>query len=303
MNARTMLAPVLACATLLAGCGYIVTPADEGSPAPASGNGWGAVATKVDPAGGKLHVEITIRNDTGTWSAMQATSGQPAVLTSGDGKTASCATVAVGTGGTSIPPGFQVRGYTGGTQAAPVTQLLSVDCAGAAAAPGSKLSIPYQYVTGDFNYYSPSAATTAALEVDLDKVVADLKYPVATPVDGLIEKADAKIAAINHSTLTLTSAKRTADGIEFAWQTDNPTQYPTYVHIGIPPVVGADGVIYGFYQSPHLADTPITPAGASATWTTVAPAPKDDAGLYVLIPVETGQQKNFSGHVVDITDK
>ena len=303
MNARRRLAPVITCAVLLAGCGYIVTPEDESSSAPAASHGWGAVATKVDAAAGGLHVDVTIRNDTGAWSAMQATPAQPAVLTTSDGKSTSCATVIVGTGGTYVAPGFQIRGYTGGTKAKPATQLLHVECAGATATAGSKLSIPYTYVTGEFNYYSPSAATSATLAVDLDKVAADLKYPVATPVDGVIEKADAKIIAINKCTLSLTSANRTADGLEFGWQADNPTQYPTYVHIGIPPVIGSDGVIYGFYQSPTLTDAPIAPGGQSAKWTTKVAVPKDDTGLYILVSVESKQQKNFVGHAIDITNK
>ena len=303
MNARRRLALVIACGILLAGCGYIVTPEDESSSAPAASHGWGAVATKVDAAAGGLHVDVTIRNDTGAWSAMQATPAQPAVLTTGDGKSTSCATVIVGTGGTYVAPGFQIRGYTGGTKAKPATQLLYVKCAGATAAAGSKLSIPYTYVTGEFNYYSPSAATSATLAVDLDKVAADLKYPVATPVDGVIEKADAKIIAINKCALSLTSANRTADGLEFGWQADNPTQYPTYVHIGIPPVIGSDGVIYGFYQSPTLTDAPIAPGGQSAKWTTKVAVPKDDTGLYILVSVESKQQKNFVGHAIDITNK
>jgi len=234
---------------------------------------------------------------------MQATPDQPAVLTTSDGKSTDCGTVFMGTGGTSLAPGFQVRGYTGGTKAKPTTQLLYVECAGATAAAGSKLSIAYSYVTGDFNYYTPSAPTSAKLELDLDKVAADLKYPVATPVDGVIEKADAKIIAINKCTLSLTGAKRTADGLELAWHTENPTAYPTYVHIGIPPVVGSDGVIYGFYESPHLADTPITPAGQSAEWTTSVAVPKDATALYILLSVESKQQKTFVSHAVDITDK
>jgi hypothetical protein len=248
-------------------------------------------------------VDITIRNDTGAWSAMQATPAQPAVLTTSDGKSTDCSAVFVGTGGTHVAPGFQIRGYTGGTKAKPATQLLSVECAGAAPAAGSKLSITYSYVTGEFNYYSPSAATSATLAVDLDKVATDLKYPVATPVDGVIEKADAKIIAINKCTLSLTSANRTADGLEFGWQADNPTQYPTYVHIGIPPVIGSDGVIYGFYQSPTLTDAPIAPGGQSAKWTTKVAVPKDDTGLYILVSVESKQQKNFVSHAIDITNK
>jgi hypothetical protein len=303
MRASRRVAPAIACALLLAGCGYIVTPEDESSPTPASSAGWAAVATKVTAAGGGLHVDVTIRNDTGAWSAMQAIPGQPATLTTSGGAPASCADVFVGTGGTPVAPGFQVRGYTGGTKAKPATQLLSVDCAGASATPGSKLSIPYSYITGAFNYYTPPTPTSAKLEIDLDKVAADLTYPVAASVAGVIEKADAKIIAINKCTLALTGAKRTEAGLELGWETDNPTEYPTFVHIGIPPVVGSDGVIYGFYESPHLADAPISPAGGSATWTTKVAVPKDDTGLYILVSVESEQQKNFISHAIDITDK
>ena len=303
MNARWRLAPAMACALVLAGCGYIVTPEDESSPSPAASGAWTAVATKVDAATGGLHVDITVRNDTGAWSAMQATPGQPAVLTTSDGKSIDCGTVFVGTGGTSIAPGFQVRGYTGGTKAKPATQLIYVECAGATPAPGSKLSLGYSYVTGDFNYYSPTPPIGAKLAIDLDKLAADLTYPIAAPVDGVIEKADAKIVAINNCTLSLTSAKRTADGLELGWQTTNPTEYPTYVHIGTPPVVGSDGIIYGFYESPHLADTPITPAGHSADWTTDVAVPGAVTGLYILVSVESKQQKTFVSHAVDITSK
>ena len=66
-------------------------------------------------------------------------------------------------------------------------------------------------------------------------------------------------------------------------------------------MLGSDGVIYGFYESPHLADTPITPAGQSAHWTTKAPAPKEVVGLYVLVMVESKQQKTFVSHAIDIT--
>ena len=111
------------------------------------------------------------------------------------------------------------------------------------------------------------------------------------------------IEAINDNTLTLTTAERTAEGIELTWHTENPTKYPVYVHIGIPPVVGSDGVIYGRYQSPHLADTPITPANGSADWTTSVAVPADVHGLYAMPAVETEQQKNFRSHAIDITDK
>jgi hypothetical protein len=299
---RSLLA--LACAAALAGCGYIVVPGDDSSPTPVATGAWVAVATKVEAsAGGDLHVDLAIRNETGSWSAMQIAASGSATLTTSDGKSATCATAFVGTGGTRLAPGFQARGYTGGTKAKPVVQPLFVECAGAAPAAGEKLTIAYTYVTGEFNYYSPAAPLSAKLEVDLDKVAADLKYPVAATIEGLIEKPGAKIVAINKADLVLTSVSRTADGLKFAWETDNPTAYPTYVHIGIPPVIGSDGVIYGLYESPHLADTPITPAGEKADWTTVVAVPKDVTGLYVLVSVESKAQKNFVSHVIDITDK
>jgi len=302
MNARKALLPVMACMLVVSGCGYIVMPEDDSSPTPATTLGWGAVATKVDTSTGGLRVDVTIRNDTGAWSAMEATPDQPAVLTASDGTSTDCSAVFVGTGGTSLAPGFQVHGYTGGTKANPTTQLLYVECAGAAAA-GSKLSIAYSYVTGEFNYYVASNRTSARLVVDLDQVATDVTYPIAAPVDGLIEKPGDTITAINNSALTLTGVERTADGLELRWHTENPTEYPTYVHIGIPPVVGSDGVIYGLYESPHLADTPITPAGGSAEWTTTVAVPKEDTGLYILVSVESKQQKNFVSHAIDITAK
>ncbi len=297
----------MASAILLAGCGYIVTPADEASPTPATGAGsgsgvWTAVATKVEAAGSALHVDLAITNETGAWSAMQATEGQAAKLTSG-GTTSDCTTVVVGTGGTPLGPGFRIRGYTGGSAAKPTPQLLSVECPGAAPAAGQRLAIDYSYVTGDFNYYSPATPKNGTLQVDLDKVAADLTYPVATKIDGVVEPSDVKIDAINHVTLTLASADRTADGMKLGWKTDNPTEYQTYVHIGVPPVLGSDGIIHGFYESPHLADTPITPAGQSTTWSTAVAVPKDVTGLYILAQVESKQQKTFVSHAVDITTK
>jgi hypothetical protein len=298
------LIPLLVCVVGLAACDYIVTPADQSSPTPATAGVWTAIATTVEQtAGGDLHVDLTIRNDTGDWSAMTVAPSGAVALTTGDGKTSACATAFVGTGGTRLAPGFQMRGYTGGTKAKPQTQLLYVECGGAASAPGSKLAIRYTYVSGEFNYYSPAPPASAKLEVDLDKPATDLTYPVAQPIEGLIQKAGDPIVAINKCVLTLVSATRSASGMEFSWHTTNPTAYPTYVHIGTPPVIGSDGIIYGFYESPHLADTPITPASQSADWTTQVAVPKEATGLYILISVEAKAQKNFVSHAIDIIDK
>jgi hypothetical protein len=68
-------------------------------------------------------------------------------------------------------------------------------------------------------------------------------------------------------------------------------------------VIGADGIIYGTYRSPSLVDAPITLPGQKAEWTTEVAVPKDVTGLYILLSVESRQQKLFVSHVVDITDK
>jgi hypothetical protein len=295
---------ILLCTVFLYACAYIVTPAADTTPTSKAAKAWTAVVTNVGTSGaGDLHIDITIQNETGEWSVMQAVTGHPAVLTASGGKTTNCDTVFVGTGGNSLAPGFQMRGYTGGTKAEPKPQLLYVECKGASVASGSKLSIEYTYVTGEFNYYVAAKPISAKMELNLDQVAADLKYPIMETVPGLIEKAGGKIDAINKCTLVLMDVKRTDMGLEFSWQTDNPGAYPTYVHIGTPPVIGTDGIVYGFYESPNLADAPITLPGQKADWTTDVTVPKDVTGLYILLSVESKQQKLFVSHVVDITDK
>jgi hypothetical protein len=305
MGKKKKLIPIILFALLSFACVYIVTPAElRTTPTPSGSKGWGAMVTNLGKSdAGDLHIDLALRNDTQDWSAMQAATDHPAVLKDNAGKTTNCATVFVGTGGHRLAPGFQMRGYTAGTKAAPKTQPLYVECKGAVAAPGMKLTVEYSYVTGYFNYYVTSATTNAKMELDLDQVVSDLKYPLAESVEGLIQKPGDKIVAINSCTLALTDAKRTDTGLEFSWETENPGASPTYVHIGNPPVIGQDGIIYGLYESPTLADAPITLPGQKADWTTTVALPKDVTGLYILLSVEEKQQKNFWNHVIDITDK
>ena len=311
MRARLALAAVMVVGLAVAGCDYIVPPIDNSTPTPVlSGQGWGAVVTGVSEVNGALHVDLSLRNDTGDWSAMNVAASS-AQVTDGSGKTSGCSTVFVGTsvfvsdGGWFLPPGFIMKGYTGGSPAAPVTQLNYVECAGVAKAAGQKLEIRYTYITGPFNYYLPSQKTNGTLNLNLDKVVTDTKYPVAQKVPGYEPvKLGAEIGAINKCTVQLTDVKRTDTGFQFSWKSTNPSSDQAYIHIGIPPVIGADGIMYGFYRSPHLTEDLITPAGGgTATWTTAVAAPKDVTGFYILVPVETKQQKYFVDHVVDITDK
>src|SRR4030042_6018523 len=307
MSMRKAFVPILlAYAIVSLACVYIVMPEGyETSNETSNGStGWSAVATNIGKSeSGDLHIDISIRNETGEWSAMNAVDGQPAVVTD-NGKSINCDTTFVSTGGHRLAPGFQMRGYTAGTKTEPVKQLIYVECAGADATPGSILSIPYTYVTGQYNYYEQDKNKVEAnLDINLDEVITNLVYPIAEQIDGLIQQPDIEIVAINKVTLTLTGVQRTESNLQFAWKTYNPGDYPTYVHIGTPPVIGTDGIIYGFYQSPNLADSPIDLPGQKAEWTTAVTVPKDVPGLYILLSVESKQQKLFVSHVIDITDK
>jgi len=305
MRVKKALVPVLICALLLCACDYIVLPEDLDSYDSQISEGWSAAVTNVGKSdSGDLHIDLTIQNKTGDWSAMQATAAKPAVLNAGDGKTTNCDTVFVGTGGHRLAPGFQMRGYVGGTKAEQETQLIYVECKGAEAAAGSTLTIDYSYVTGEYNYYSPDESKVdATMEVKLDEVATDLTYPIAEAIEGLIQKPGAEITAINNVALVLTGVERTDSGLLFTWQTSNPGEYPTYVHVGNPPVIGADGVIYGFYETPDIVSVPITPAGDKAEWTTETAVPQNAKGLYILLSVESKKQRLFVNYAVDITDK
>jgi hypothetical protein len=302
---RKGLIPIVLSALLSLACAYIVVPADLlVTPTSVASKGWSGIVTNLGKSdAGDLHVDLAIWNNTQDWSAMQADEGKPAILTTSDGKRANCDTVFVGTGGTRLAPGFQMQGYAGGTKTTTTIQRLYVECKGAAASSGSKVSIGYSYVTGAYDLHVPAVPVHETMDLDLDEVAKDVKYPMGTSMPGLIEKVGDKISAINSFTLTLTDAKRTDTGLELEWQDYNPSDYPNYVHIGTPPVIGADGIIYGLYEDPSIADATIALSKATAQWTTSVVVPKDVTGLYVLVDVETRQSKYFVSHVIDITDK
>jgi len=210
----------------------------------------------------------------------------------------------VGTGGHRLAPGFQRRAFPAGTKAEPKTQAIYVECKGADVAPGSELAFDYSYVTGEYNYYDQQAnKASGTMELSLDTVVKDVTYPIATPVEGQIQAPGAKMTALNDCVLTLTAVTRTDKGMQFKWQLSNPGEYPTYVHIGNPPVIGADGAIYGLYQSPGIAFVPVAGAGKTAEWTTEVAVPKEVSGLYILLSVESGKQRLFANYAIDITGK
>ena len=305
MSKKKLLIPIALYGLFCYACAYIVVPADLMiTPTSIASQSWSGMVTDVKKTNtGDLHIDLAIKNDTQEWSAMQVDDGKPAILTTSDGKKTKCDTVSVSTGETRLAPGYQIRGYTAGTKKEPKTQLLYVECKGTVEPQGATLSIEYSYITGAYDLHIPSVPVNNTMVLDLDQVAKDLVYPVASPDEGLIHKIGDKIEALNSFTLTLTDAKRTDSGLELDWLDENPSDYPNYVHIGVPPVVGADGIIYGKYQDPSIADATIALPRDKAQWKTTVIVPNEVTGLYVLVSVETRQSKYFVSHVIDITDK
>lgn len=305
MRMRKAVIPILILINLLvSACKYIVLPAGLDIQSSVVSKGWSAVVTGVSQtAAGDLHIDLTIRNETAEWSMMKAVEGQPAVLTNA-GEDYNCETVFVGTGGHRLAPGFQMRGYTGGTKLKPEIQLLYVECAGVQAASGSILAIEYVSYSGDLNYYQQeNGEAKGTLKLDLDQVATDLTYPIFEPVEGLIQKQDLSITALSDNVINLLDVMRTTDGFEFKWRNTNPTEFALKIHIGNPPVIGSDGIIYGWYQIMDLATTPITPSGGTTEWSTTTAVPAEVTDCYILLSVESKNMRLYVNYAIDITDK
>jgi hypothetical protein len=196
------------------------TPTPSADQSSAVGKGWSLIPTAVTKtAAGDLHVDLAARNDTGDWSAMAAT-GKPAELMAEDGKTTSCDTVQVGTGGHYLPPGFQFRGYS---LKGDKTQTLFVECKGVEPAAGQQLNVPYSFVPGEYDYYAQDKNRTQAyVIVDLDLVSSSLTYPVAEPSAVKAQAIAEPIAGLNKTTVENTKAARTADAVALDWKVTNP---------------------------------------------------------------------------------
>lgn len=309
MNVRkTLIAVLLACAFFSFACVYVVLPEGlETQEAVVEGSEfkvWNAVVTNVGKSdAGDLHIDITIRNDTGDWSTMHSVTDKPAVLTSA-GKTVNCDTVFMGTGGHRLAPGFQMRGYTSEQDGVLETQLLYVECKGTEAVAGATLSIEYVSFSGILDDYDPEAnKAEGTFELKLDEVATDLTYPVATTVDGLIQEPGVSMTGLSENVVTLLDVQRTDTGLQFKWQNFNPTKFPLKTHIGIPPVIGADGIIYGVYETIDMAPIDITPSNANMEWTTDVAIPQDVKGCYILLSVESKKPRTYVNYVLDISDK
>jgi hypothetical protein len=307
MNRRKILVRILlAYVFLISACKYIVLPEDlESIEDGTEIKFWSALVTNISESDtGDLHVDITIRNDTGDWSTMQAVADKPALLTASDGKTTNCDTVFIGTGGHRLAPGFQARGFTADNEDGSKIQPLYVECKGVTASSGSKLSIDYVSFSGILDDYDPEAnKTEGLLELNLDEVVTDLTYPVAVPVDGLIQEAGQSIIGLSDNEVTLLDVQRTDAGFQFTWQNLNPTKFPLKTHIGTPPVIGSDGIIYGLYETLDIVPIPITPANEKVEWTTEVEVPGDVKGFYILLSVESKKPRTYVNYALDITDK
>lgn len=309
MKAKTYLLPFLLSFFLItSACKYIVLPegledleASEGS----EFRVWHGLVTGVSTSdAGDLHIDITIRNDTGNWSTMQAVSGMPALLKTSDGKETKCETVFIGTGGHRFAPGFQMRGYTAGTRREPVIQTLYVECRGVAAPAGSTLIINYVSYNGELDDYDPQAnKVEGKLVLNLDEVVTDLSYPIGTPVDDLVLEAGANITGLSDNVVTLLNVERTATGFRFTWENFNPTKFPLKTHIGTPPVIGNDGIIYGLYETLDIIDIPLTSPNGRSEWQTEVPVPADGSGYYILLYVESKKPRTYLNYVLDIRER
>jgi hypothetical protein len=65
-------------------------------------------------------------------------------------------------------------------------------------------------------------------------------------------------------------------------------------------VIGSDGIVYGYYESPDLESVPVTPAGETAEWTTVTAVPDGVSGMYILLSVESKKQRLFVNYALEL---
>jgi hypothetical protein len=178
-----------------------------------------------------------------------------------------------------------------------------VECKGVQVAEDASLKIDYEYFNGDLDYYHQDAnRSTGSLEILLDEPVTNLVYPVFSEIDKLIVPSDMEIPAISDNVIKLLDVKRTEEGFEFTWENFNPTSFALRTHIGNPPIIGSDGIIYGIFEIMDLVSVPLTPAGEKATWITKQSAPPEVNGFYILLSVEAKQMRMYVNHLIDITE-
>lgn len=288
---------VVAVAALSAGCsgegGAATTPTPEAI------EGWSLIPINVKESGSGVRIEFAARNDSGDWSMMESTVAEDASVELSSG--AECSTVQVSTGGHYLPPGFQMRGYL---DKQGEVQTIYVECSGGGDVSGASLAIPYRFITGDYDYYAKGESEySGEFEVDLSQVASDLTYPAAaSPPDEVeVEPLNEPIIALNNTELTLVDAARTDEGFTFNWTITNPGEYGTLVHIGRPPVLGTDGIVYSAWISPDLIEVPMAGSEETVEVETQSPVPPDVETPYLLVSVEQKRERLFTGHLLDLS--
>ena len=296
---------LLALSIILFSCVYIVLPEGvEHEDDLEEITFWEGLATNIyHSEAGDLHIDITIQNKTGDWSTMQAVEETPAMLTDAEGNTFDCDTVFIGTGGHRLAPGFQMRGYSFGEADEYEIQPLYVECEDIESAEGSILTIDYKSYQGERDDYEPEKnEVEGSMEINLELIKTDLMYPIANPVEDLIKTTDTKFIALSDNEVVLLDIQRNDEGFIFTWENFNPTSFALKTHIGTPPVIGADGIIYGVYETLDLVSIPLTPAKEKLEWTTEVAVPKSIKGLYILLSVESNKPRTYLSYAVDITE-
>lgn len=300
------LTALLSVFVIVTGCGGS-RGAAESTPLPESVKDWSFIPINItespaDDGGTVLHVDLAVRNDSGNWSSMAAAEPEdrPTKLTTKDGKEYSCDTVQVSSGGHYLPPDFQMQGYISKREG---KQTLYVECNIAESSPGGSLTIPYTLVTGEYDYYEKGENIfESQLAVDLDQPPPSLTYPVES-LQVETHAITEEIPALNKSTLINTGLNRTDEGLSFQWKVTNPGEYGTKVHIGTPPVLGSDGIVYGARVSPDIVDVPTAgPDGGTSEFDTQVEVPPDVEELYLLLSVEQKRERLFSNYLIDLTD-
>ena len=66
-------------------------------------------------------------------------------------------------------------------------------------------------------------------------------------------------------------------------------------------MIGSDGILYGYYESPDLAERPGDEAGGEADWTTKVGVPKEVSGLLMLLSVELEEARLFVNYALDLS--
>ncbi len=279
----------------------------ESTPLPTSVKDWSLIPINItespaDDGGIILHVDLAARNDSGEWSSIAAAApkDKPTKLTGPDGKEYPCDTVQVSSGGHYLPPGFQMQGYISRREG---KQTLYVECKVPTSLSAGSLTIPYTLVTGEYDYYEKGQNVfQSQLKVDLAQATSTLTYPVAAS-EVQPHAITEEIPALNKCTLINTGVNRTDNGISFQWKVTNPGEYGTKVHIGTPPVLGSDGIVYGARVSPDIVDVPTAgPDGGTSEFETQVEVPPEVKELYLLLSVEQKRERLFSNYLIDLTD-